>query len=139
MESSLGFENKLEGLREQSKDLWVAKCPAHEDGSPSFYIRKSEDRWLLHCHAGCGLEEICLSLGIRQSDLWFDGSKRPSKPKENIDWELEETIVWLGENSIERPTDRDWERFTRAKLLLARRGIHQSASSNQKALGLQKP
>ena len=138
MENFPGF-NKLQGVRKLGENQWACQCPAHEDSDPSFYIKRAEDRWLVHCHAGCTIDEICLALGVNQSELWFDGSRRPSKPKENIDWELEETIVFIGEHSIERPTGRDWERYTRAKLLLARRGLHQSPQTDKKTLGVPKP
>jgi hypothetical protein len=29
------------------------RCPAHDDGGPSFYIVVAEDRILVRCGAGC--------------------------------------------------------------------------------------
>lgn len=62
--------SKLESAR-RTGDGWSARCPAHEDRSPSLSIREGEDgRVLLHCHAGCDLSKVCEVLGVRQSDLF---------------------------------------------------------------------
>ena len=31
----------------------TARCPAHEDGSPSLSLRLTDDRILIHCFGGC--------------------------------------------------------------------------------------
>jgi len=45
-------------------------CPAHDDKSPSLSITLENDRILLYCHTGCTIDDICLSLGIEQTDLF---------------------------------------------------------------------
>ena len=50
---------------------WVAKCPAHDDKSPSLSIHETDDRVLLHCFAGCDLEAICAAVHIRVADLFY--------------------------------------------------------------------
>jgi hypothetical protein len=38
---------------------WQARCPAHEDHTPSLAISEGTDgRTLLHCHAGCSVESV---------------------------------------------------------------------------------
>jgi hypothetical protein len=55
---------------------WVARCPAHEDRSPSLSVGEGVDgRVLLSCHAGCSLEAITAALGLEVSDL-FSGGER---------------------------------------------------------------
>ena len=45
---------------------WVARCPAHEDRTPSLSIRGTEDgRLLLHCFAGCSWSAIRTALETR--------------------------------------------------------------------------
>jgi hypothetical protein len=45
-------------------------CPAHADKTASLAIKiNSDGRVLLHCFAGCGIENICGSLGISIDDL----------------------------------------------------------------------
>ena len=77
--------NKLDGVKQTGNDRWLAKCPAHEDKSPSLAIREIEDRLLLHCFAGCSAHEIVASIGLELSDLFpeqikTEGSKPLSKP-----------------------------------------------------------
>ena len=57
---------------------WTARCPAHEDRTPSLSIREGDDgRILIRCHAGCTADKVCAALGLRLSDLF------PGPP---IDW-----------------------------------------------------
>lgn len=49
---------------------WTAQCPAHDDGRNSLSISEGEDgRVLLHCHAGCSIEQVCAALGIELKAL----------------------------------------------------------------------
>jgi hypothetical protein len=51
----------------------MAKCPAHDDGSPSLSIRELEDgRVLIYDFGGCGSSEVLDSLGLQLSDLYAD-------------------------------------------------------------------
>ena len=45
-------------------------CPSHDDNSASMSITLENDKILLYCHAGCNIDDICLSLGIEKSDLF---------------------------------------------------------------------
>jgi hypothetical protein len=67
----------LDGVRRIDESRWVARCPSHQDRSPSLAIRQSDDRVLLHCHAGCTAANIMNALGLTFADL-YDNS-RPSK------------------------------------------------------------
>jgi hypothetical protein len=56
--------NKLKGVR-RSGSGWVALCPAHDDSRHSLSVGEGEGgRLLVHCHAGCSYEAICLALGL---------------------------------------------------------------------------
>ncbi len=51
-----------------------ANCPAHDDRVASLSISEGDDgRVLLHCHAGCGLEDILEKLKLSVSDLFVQG------------------------------------------------------------------
>ena len=52
---------------------WTARCPAHEDKRSSLAVAETDDRLLLHCFAGCAIEQITASLGLELRDL-FDGT-----------------------------------------------------------------
>ena len=63
----------LSGIRETGGGNHIARCPAHDDRSPSLSVKLADDgRILLHCFAGCDVEEICASLGLRLADLMPD-------------------------------------------------------------------
>jgi hypothetical protein len=58
---------------------WVARCPAHQDDSPSLTIRQADDRVLIHCFSGCEPAEICRALGLKLRHL-FDGNGKDFRP-----------------------------------------------------------
>jgi putative DNA primase/helicase len=61
---------RLEGLRGASPK-WSAKCPAHEDRSPSLSIKTLDDgRVLIHCHAGCSAIDVLTAIGLSLKDLY---------------------------------------------------------------------
>src|SRR2546430_7447609 len=62
----------LSGVRSAGTDRWTARCPAHEDHSPSLTIRQTDDRVLIHCWAGCSAADICWALGLELADLFAD-------------------------------------------------------------------
>lgn len=62
---------KLERVKQTGSDRWIARCPAHDDDSPSLSIRERPDGVLLvKCWAGCGAAEIIESVGLRLRDLF---------------------------------------------------------------------
>jgi len=54
---------------------WMARCPAHDDSSPSLSISVSKDgKVLLRCHAGCDQRDVITALSER--GLWAVTSNR---------------------------------------------------------------
>ena len=51
------------------RDGWKARCPSHEDRSPSLSIRRGRRWWLTHCFAGCTVEQVCAAVGLTVADL----------------------------------------------------------------------
>ncbi len=50
----------LDKVRAHGSGKLSACCPAHADRSPSLSLRVAEDgRLLVHCFAGCSIEEVC--------------------------------------------------------------------------------
>src|SRR5262245_47175971 len=65
----------------ETRDGWMACCPAHDDLDPSLSMRMTDDGViLLHCHAGCEFEEIVEALGIEARDL-FPGRDPLPEPR----------------------------------------------------------
>lgn len=62
---------------------WTARCPAHADKGPSLAIREADDgRVLLHCFAGCPVENVVGAVGMDMSDLFPPDEKRRDYPVE---------------------------------------------------------
>lgn len=61
----------LDGVKRTGQGKWLAKCPSHEDRSPSLSIRELDDgRVLVHCFAGCSVHEVVSSVGLELTDLF---------------------------------------------------------------------
>ncbi|MBN9487877.1 MAG: toprim domain-containing protein [Alphaproteobacteria bacterium] len=71
----------VEGLRaRKSASGWTARCPAHDDRTPSLSIGWRDARVLLHCFGGCTQAEVLDAL--RRRGLWPKREKieRPQHP-----------------------------------------------------------
>ncbi len=70
----------LNGVRRVRPDRLIAKCPAHDDKSPSLSVSFLDDRLLVMCFAGCTTLQVCAALGIEIPDLFEDViERRPAK------------------------------------------------------------
>ena len=49
-----------------------ARCPAHDDRSPSLSVRYAAQRALVYCHAGCSQELVLQALNLTFPDLFDD-------------------------------------------------------------------
>ena len=66
----------LDGVKETGHGKYVARCPAHDDRSPSLAIKECGDgRVLLHCFAGCDTEDVLSAVGLTFADLMPEGDK----------------------------------------------------------------
>lgn len=64
---------RLEGVRQTGPGRWIARCPAHQDRSPSLSIRETDDgRILIHDFAGCGAADVLAAVGLCLADLFPD-------------------------------------------------------------------
>jgi putative DNA primase/helicase len=52
----------------KARSGWTARCPAHEDRTPSLSIRDSDGKVLVRCHASCDQERVIAALRAR--NLW---------------------------------------------------------------------
>lgn len=58
-------------------DHLQAKCPTHDDGSPSLSIDyKTDGRVFVHCQAGCSPDDVLGALGLTWAEL-YDDYERP--------------------------------------------------------------
>ena len=67
--------SRIEKPKRTGAGSWICRCPAHQDKSPSMTVREVEDgRVLVHCFAGCSVEEILSAVGLTFDALF------PPKP-----------------------------------------------------------
>jgi hypothetical protein len=63
--------DRLAGVKQTGPGRWMAKCPAHEDRTPSLSIRETEDgRILINDFGGCGSIEVMAAIDLKLSDLF---------------------------------------------------------------------
>ena len=72
--------NQLDRVKQTGQGKWLARCPAHDDKSPSLAIKEVGDRILLHCFAGCGVTEVLNAVGLDMADLFPDRVIDPYGP-----------------------------------------------------------
>ena len=61
----------LTGIKETGAGRYLACCPAHSDKRPSLAIRELDDeRILIHCFAGCSVEEVLHAVGLELDALY---------------------------------------------------------------------
>jgi len=73
--SAQALLDRLEKVRATGNGTWLACCPAHADKRPSLSIKETGDGVVLvHCFAGCGVDEILGASGVPIDELF------PPKP-----------------------------------------------------------
>ncbi len=74
----------LERVKPTGQGKWLARCPAHDDKSPSLAIKEVGDRILIHCFAGCGVIDVLSAVGLEMADLFPDRVADPDTPAQRI-------------------------------------------------------
>ena len=118
--------SRLDMVKPTGEGRWIARCPAHDDRSPSLSIREADDgRVLLHCHCGCGAIDVLHAVGATWRDVFPEKiasdhrtRKAPPVPHKDILLALrhEAMVVLLCADAVIRKTitDGDTERLTLA-------------------------
>ena len=74
---------RLESVRPAGDGRWYARCPAHDDKSPSLSIRDTGEKVLIHCFTGCDPEDVLHAVGLEWKDIypdrWECAQKRPNE------------------------------------------------------------
>ena len=66
---------------------WTAKCPGHDDKTPSLSISEGrEGRILLKCFAGCTTEAIIAAMGLKMADLMPPVQDKPGRIVKSYDY-----------------------------------------------------
>ena len=93
--------DRLQGVRGVGPGRWIACCPGHEDRSPSLSVRELEDgRVLVHDFAGCDVDTILDTLGLKVSELFPPGDRPMHAAKPNRrPWSAQQLLT-LAEREI---------------------------------------
>jgi len=97
---------RLERVRGKGPSKWVARCPAHKDRGPSLSVRELDTGVVLvHCFAGCSVDDVVAAVGLRVDDLFpprpaaGDGRppvRRPFSTRELLDALARELgVAWV--------------------------------------------
>lgn len=72
--------SRLSAVRPSGKHKWMARCPAHQDVSPSLSIAETDDgKVLVHCFAGCPVDDVLAAVGL-EMDALFPPRESSGKP-----------------------------------------------------------
>ena len=88
--------SRLNGVRTRGSGKWIARCPAHQDKSPSLSITEGDKGLLLRCWAGCELTAITGKLGLALKDLFYDGLPDPRQRREVMQRRAKEQTTQRG-------------------------------------------
>lgn len=116
--------SRLDKVREVKMGKWTACCPAHDDKNPSMNITEVEDgKLLVKCWAGCSVDEILASVGLKSRDLFPDGGLKPRRlGPSRVAVERERMVYLIGQSLIaqgEELSEEDRHRFEIARDRLA--------------------
>jgi hypothetical protein len=96
--------SRLDKVRRTGAGRWIARCPAHDDRTPSLSIRELDDgRTLIHCFGGCSAVDVLAAVGLDFDALFPErpiGDRKPERrPFSAADalrcLKLEATLVYL--------------------------------------------
>lgn len=55
------------------------RCPAHDDSNASLSVNRNDKGVLLHCHAGCPVDDVLAAVGLSKTDLFDEPAKGNGK------------------------------------------------------------
>jgi len=137
--SATALLDRLYSVRQTAPGRWVARCPAHQDRSPSLSVRELDDgRILLHDFGGCAVDDVLAAVGLTLGDLFPKRSPAHSYPashsripaRELLEIISEETsvVAILAVNMLAKKavTEADWRRLAKAaaRIGVARDHVH---------------
>jgi hypothetical protein len=126
MSAAAKILDRLDYVRPTAPGKWVARCPAHEDRSPSLSIRQLDDgRVLLYDFGGCETEDVLTALGLTMSDLFekplaqhFKSSQSRIPARDLLEVISAETgiVAIIAADFLDRRAiaDGDWQRLAQA-------------------------
>lgn len=68
--------SRLQRVKSTGHGKWLARCPAHDDRSPSLAIKMVDEKILLHDFGGCSVEAVLAAIGMTMGDLFPESPKK---------------------------------------------------------------
>ncbi len=65
-------------VKKRQQDKAQCQCPAHDDRQASLTVTKGRDSVLIHCHAGCDIDNVLSAAGLKKSDLFYQEKRTGS-------------------------------------------------------------
>lgn len=66
-------------------DSAQCRCPSHPDKQASLTVSKGRKCTLIHCHAGCQLNDILQAAGLKKQDLFYESESQRTDWKRYIE------------------------------------------------------
>ena len=124
--------SRLDKVKETGRGQWLARCPAHDDGSPSLSVRETDDGTvLLHCFAQCPAGDVLAAVGMELGELFPRRYASPPKsrferrtgPKDALAaLAYEATIITVIASDMKERRTCDEDTFNRLALAASRIG-----------------
>lgn len=71
----------FQGWKHTGGGQYMARCPAHQDKTPSLSITEKDGKVLLYCFGGCKTEDVISAAGLRPSDLFSEPLEKDGDAK----------------------------------------------------------
>jgi hypothetical protein len=123
---------RLDRVRQTGPGRWIARCPAHEDRSPSLSIRELDNgRVLLHDFGPCDTGDVLAAIGLQMADLFpaqtgsgFSSTHSRIPARDLLEIVSEETsvVALVAASLLEHRSisDEDWQRLASAAARIGR-------------------
>ena len=132
--SAAALLDRLICVKPTGMGRWLARCPAHEDRSPSLSVRELEDgRVLVNCFAGCGAIDVLDALGLewgalfpsngsRVTDLPQSHARIPARDLLEIISEETSVVAIVAADMLQKRSvsETDWTRLAQAAARIGR-------------------
>jgi hypothetical protein len=93
--------SRLEGVKETGTGRYMARCPSHDDKSPSLSVADDNGKVLVHCFAGCEPLEIMAAVDLTLADLFDKPLNHRGKPIPKRDrWDARASLKELSDESV---------------------------------------
>ena len=133
--------DRLERVKQTGPGRWLAKCPAHEDRSPSLSIRELDDgRVLIHDFGACETQAVLDAIGLEMGALFPERlgeprngggygpshSRIPARDLLAVISEDTSVVAIIAADFLERRSinEKTWECLARAAARLGRARDH---------------